>query len=354
MRALARAVASTAQKGLLPVFFPLVSFPILDAGRQCTRRLGQLVPVSQRSAIASGCNQPIQRLTCLAGLKWASVGPDRQAGMGKRRGSPVSKACWQVPSELCFPHPQTCLRRRKLQIVYWRSVLSPLNNNLGWRQQGLAQAAARNEEDANNVKAEKDAREEFQTHCQSAYLGIAKFRITLHRYATFKMKTFNPGREVQKDLVKYMAGMMKSGDCSSDVNPLIVAVDAALIDLESLTKNPAQLGTVQFQTTDVVPFELLAGMHRVLAALEASKVLREQLRKLNSQLDTEVPHGDDSGEEPNVDEEDKPTRTQRQQAMIDAVERQLEGVKEIIEMVELWPIHFYDIGASFYRSVCRI
>jgi len=212
-----------------------------------------------------------------------------------------------------------------------------------WQQLRDKQAAARTEESSNAVRVEQEASKEFRGLCQHAFLGRAKLKITLTRNKLM-MRTYNPGRQVEQELVRYMVGMMSSGDCRSDSNPLTIAVDGGLIDQRTLTKEAGELTEVRFLGTGSVTLELLAGMHRVLAAREASKALRGRLEKLEKQLGDEA--DGEAGDEEYVEGEDRPPRDRQQEERTAAVERQLEGLKGMIESVETWPIQFYDIGGS--------
>ena len=72
-------------------------------------------------------------------------------------------------------------------------------------------------------------------------------------------------------------------------------------------------------------------MHWVKAAQQAYKVLGWQLEKLEKQLGPEKVAG--------VVENDD-----------DLQERQLEGIKEMIELIVMWPIRFYSIGGSYLSA----
>jgi len=192
------------------------------------------------------------------------------------------------------------------------------------------------------AKVEHEAKEKFRTFCEPAYLGKAKLNVLLS-HNTLNFGTFNPGRQNQEDLLQYMAGMMKLGECHSESNPLTIAVDASLIKLETLTKEPKEPVPVGFKSARPVTLELLAGAHRVLAARRASTTLRRELQKLLKRQGSMELHRDDG--EPS-EEEDRPTLDLQHQAIVAAIKIQIENVKGVIELVEQWPVLFYDIGGS--------
>jgi len=191
--------------------------------------------------------------------------------------------------------------------------------------------------------------------CLPAYLGQGKLNILLKGLISIKLKTFNPARGTDEELVRYMTAMMTSGDCRSEANPLIIAVDPKLVIAETLTKDPADVGAVQFVPGKQVALELLAGMHRVVAARRASQHLRELCQKLLKQLGRGGQEGQEGvGDKPNgegeVDELEEETQTSQErqhQERVAALERQVEKLKEMIEAVETWPVKFYDIGALY-------
>ena len=94
---------------------------------------------------------------------------------------------------------------------------------------------------------------------------------------------------------------------------------------------PGGLKKVTFNTSTPVNLELLAGMHRVKAARLVSTQLRTKFRKLEQQVGTQ-PNPQDLPEQ----DEDGP--------LLLALQDELAAVKEVIELVEHWPVHFYDIG----------
>lgn len=153
-----------------------------------------------------------------------------------------------------------------------------------------------------------------------------------------RFRTYNPGREIQEDLLRSMVERMKLGQCSSASNPLIVAVDLAMVNTESLTicdanqTQPEGLKKVIFNTSAPVSLELLAGMHRVKAARIASEQLRARFRKLDQRLSTQ----------PNP--EAFPPEQGENDPLLFALRDELAVVKNVIELVEHWPVHFYDIG----------
>ena len=132
-----------------------------------------------------------------------------------------------------------------------------------------------------------------------------------------------------------MVEMMKLVDCHSAANPLIVAVDRSKVQEDSLTvgyaNNPGDLEVIKFNSVGVV-LELLAGMHRVKAARQASKELRVRFRHSLKWLDELQPL-------------DNPhTVSAVNLSLVDALKTGIKSIKEVVEQIENWPVHFYDIG----------
>jgi len=151
-----------------------------------------------------------------------------------------------------------------------------------------------------------------------------------------KFRTYNKGRQVQKDVLGTMTRMMKSGDCHAPKQPLVVAVSRAQIKLESLAQGEGGLGGVEFTPGTKATVEVLAGLHRVEAARSASVYLRVRLTKLQKQLDRYGTEGssDSEGERASGDG----------LGFAELAEREVGLTKDIIESIETWPVKFYDIG----------
>ena len=151
--------------------------------------------------------------------------------------------------------------------------------------------------------------------------------------------------------------MMTGGDCRSELNPLIVAVDRTLIKQDSLTMTPnSQLKQVEFNSEQVVQLDVLSGMHRAYAAREASVILRADYRKIEDRLSNSSMEAGKASEDDSEDdsEDEDPPALGRHQALAAAMGDQMETIKEVMELVEEWPVQFYDIGGCFGLVVsCR-
>lgn len=189
------------------------------------------------------------------------------------------------------------------------------------------------------MKKEGAAALQCEALVQEAFLGTALLNVSSENTrVALKFRTYNQGREIQEDLIRSMVERMKLGQCSSLTNPLIIAVDVAKIDPECLSirgadeDQPGALKKVRFTTAAPASLEVLAGMHRVRAARRASSQLRTRLGKLEKQLGVE-PNTQDPSEEHN---EENP--------FVRALGDELREVKDVIELVENWPVRFYDMG----------
>ena len=186
---------------------------------------------------------------------------------------------------------------------------------------------------------EQETREKCGTLSRTAFLGTARLGITpQNQRVTLKFGTFNPGRKTQNDLLRSMTERMKLGECNSESNHLIVAVEGSKIRPESFTLDPTtqdgrrKLKTVTFSTSGSVTLEVLAGMHRVKAARSASAALRLQLNNLQKRFGSGREDSEGEGNE------DRP--------LFDAVENEMAALKDVVELVEEWPVDFYNIGET--------
>jgi hypothetical protein len=126
------------------------------------------------------------------------------------------------------------------------------------------------------VTADVVHKETQQQISEGAFFGTALLDISSENSAIdFKFNTYNRGRTLHPEVFRTMVEMMSVGDCPYARDPLVVAVDIALVDRDSLTRkdSPDPLKTVKF-TKKSVPLELLAGMHRVLATRAALDTLK--------------------------------------------------------------------------------
>lgn len=175
----------------------------------------------------------------------------------------------------------------------------------------------------------------FKNKSELAFLGTAWLNISpQNEMVDLKFGTYNPGRQTQEDLVRFMAEKMNLGECNSESNPLVIAVEAAKTSSESLVTGPSDRNQpsafrqVEFNTRTSVPLELLAGMHRVKAARLASGYLTLRLKKLKRTIDKPRKH----------------SKEQIEDQLIDAIKEEIAAVTRTIELVERWPVRFYDIG----------
>ena len=196
--------------------------------------------------------------------------------------------------------------------------------------------------------AEQRIKDELKKAAKGAFLGVAKLNVcTRNPRITLVYNTYNPGRQIQEHVVRPMVDMMKSGECSSSENPLIVAVDSSLVSADSLTKDDnSELRPLvlvnKFNTTEApaVRLEVLAGFHRAAAAQRVSSEKRQLLVKLGKKLGAEqAPLNEDDS-----DEGEGPNPVDLR--YISSIEASIESAKQVIELVETWPVHFYDAGSS--------
>lgn len=165
-----------------------------------------------------------------------------------------------------------------------------------------------------------------------------------------------------------MTEMMKSGECYSKANPLVVAVDSSLLRQELLAKDTEKFEDppkVKFKGPAPVKLELLAGMHRVKAARIASGALRSQLEKVERRsgrvqknlrrggsMDGREATDDGEASDEEVATDELPTGdSQLGDDLEQATEDLAEWIKRTIESVETWPVRFYDIG--LLQHLCR-
>jgi hypothetical protein len=187
--------------------------------------------------------------------------------------------------------------------------------------------------------------------CQKAFLGTADLNVSIENAnVLLQFGTYNPARVLQNDVFQSMVDMMKNGECPNRAHPLIVAVELGNIQLHSLTTKGdddepgTMLGAVEFVSTPVT-LQVLAGMHRVAAAQEASAALRSRLKKLVALEGKSQPRNieDEDGEDGVPDEET--------QQIAEMARKEGECTKRLIERLENWPVRFYDIGTSKYHSI---
>ena len=186
--------------------------------------------------------------------------------------------------------------------------------------------------------------------CKLAFIGTGRLDVCSEdSVKSLKFGTYNSGRTLQDDLYQAMVGMMKIGDCTSADNPLILAVEPGHINLDTLNEQGNVVGKLKdIEFLDRPPLELLAGMHRVHAARAVSKYLRTLLRKLENSTPGRRPlerAGDGSDEDGPTDEVTQATK---------AFEAEINWVKSTLALVEVWPVHVYDIGGFyFHRTWCH-
>jgi hypothetical protein len=178
--------------------------------------------------------------------------------------------------------------------------------------------------------AEEKTRRKCLQLAKRAFLGKGPLDISDDNgRIVLRFYSFNPGREVQKDLVLSMAKRIQLGDCTSECNPLIVAVEAAEVTPGTLTVEGPNKDTVEF-TVDVACLELLAGVHRVKAAQMALKHFRARLQRLENLYRASSPG--DSEEESDGHN------------LIDAFKSEIAHLKKSIRSLKSWPVEFYDIS----------
>lgn len=163
---------------------------------------------------------------------------------------------------------------------------------------------------------------------EGAFRGTALLDISSENKAIdFRFNTYNRGRTLQPDVFRTMVDMMSVGDCPNVRDPLVVAVDITLVDIHSLAHegSPNPLKTVPL-TNGAVPLELLAGMHRVLAARAALGTLKKHLKVLRIRKDNT------DGATPDGKAAAKTTKAA------------IEAASAAIKLIKTWPVRFYSIG----------
>jgi hypothetical protein len=181
---------------------------------------------------------------------------------------------------------------------------------------------------------------------REAYLGAGKLNICSKECREqIALYHFNPGRQVDRGLLKTMMGAMKAGYCLNESSPLVVAIDRSAIDTASLAEEYSgklsSLPAVQRIQKGATLF-VLNGGHRVRAAHDVSTFMRKCVGAIGKQV----------GHDKDVSKKNKEDIDEDQDAFISAKETELEAMKEVVEQVETWPVHFYDTGASWSRGSC--
>lgn len=203
----------------------------------------------------------------------------------------------------------------------------------------------------NRERKEEDA---FHAASQLAFMGTAYLNISSHSTQRgMKFNTYNEGRKIQESVRRKMFEMMKFGECYSEKYPLIVAVQGSQVDAESLADGyptpSTKLVDVKFVAPGPTSLELLAGMHRVVAARAVSATLGDRLRKVKDQLERHRRQGaEDEGGADAENPSDSSGRGSRL-AYASALTVDVDETKEIIEKVEKWAVQFYDLS-SFHPS----
>ena len=205
------------------------------------------------------------------------------------------------------------------------------------------------------MKNESNRIASFNTAVKQGFLGTAMIRVcNPEAPPTLKFGTFNGGRELQEDLIRHIAAEMVQGRCNNRSNPLIAAVPTATIQLECLTEGydgVSELRPVKYQIpSQVKSLEVLAGLQRVEASRRAIKTLQDRVARLKKTIsrlqDAETSEDQTSGV----------VTVSSNQSSIQIAHDELEQVSGLIERIQAWPVHFYDIGEWNYITIhfCKV
>ena len=187
---------------------------------------------------------------------------------------------------------------------------------------------------------ETETRTRMKNMAENAFLGSGKVKISSVA-TTFKMsfRDYNPGRIVNQQVLTQMVQAMKSGRCFAESNPLIVAIDPKDINTELLVdkyKSLSDLRSICSIAGHQVKMHVLNGMHRAYAAREVSDILRGFRSEQEGLV---IRHHEF------LDEEDVTDRAQVEKDLA-ILEKWLAVVKDVIELVETWPVNVYDKSES--------
>jgi hypothetical protein len=197
------------------------------------------------------------------------------------------------------------------------------------------------------TKREQERQAHLAELCQDTILGIGTVNIREKR-TRIMLRTFNPTRTVQKDIVRNISKNLEAGHNRAAANPLVIAVDPAAIDSASLetsydtfqqtpTLSPARFHDPQAK------LEVLSGFHRVSAAREAMESLQDRMDDIKKQIKSvdDCPEESGNGTDSNL--------TDEQRACIASMESEFETLKGLQRSAQVWPVWFYDSGK--YQSL---
>ena len=187
--------------------------------------------------------------------------------------------------------------------------------------------------DSDAVMRDKKTGDQLNKLAQKAYLGVGTLQVSsIHDPCiSIVYGKYNAGRAVNDAMLKRMAEAMVSGRCLAETNPVVVAVDGARVISKSLAdkyeNNLSKLPGVLFSEGNFEVY-VLDGMHRFKAAKMASTHLRKSHREAEVGIKTEL-----GSRKPDKDK-------------VCALRSWKASLGDIIELVEMWPVHFYDCSES--------
>lgn len=205
-------------------------------------------------------------------------------------------------------------------------------------------------------KVENAREQKLEKLCQGAKMGFAK--INIRDTATqLVLRTFNPARKLQQDVVTNISQQMLDGEIKSRSNPLLIAVDegdviqTCLKDTHDTDQVTSPLENAVFRSQDTALF-VLAGYHRISAVNEVINTIEERIKSCHQELD-------DLEDESARDDEDWNGSTHDEGESKDSgfPELQKKPRKVLLEHIEclgalqrdieVWPVVFYNLRQSW-------